>query len=161
QYGSGAVASSVVASHDGRYLAEQAISSDAQGHQIDGETRIRRTSDGAVVARLSGQSVATFSWDGSRVITVPALGAADSHELRLVDWQHGQTLWRLAEPPGIAPGFAYVFSIPRPGGTDLIVGVAANSTGDSPVDQLWLVRADGAATSVAKGSIFPSFHTGF
>ena len=161
QYTSGAVASSVMASRDGRYLAEQTTSTDAQGHQIYADTFIRRTPDGAVVARLSGQTVNAFSWDGSRVITTPALGSADSHEVRLVDWQRGQTLWRLAEPPGIAPGFAYVFSLARPGGTDLIVGVAGNSTGQSPVDQLWLVHADGAATSVAKGPIFPSFQEGF
>ena len=161
QYSSGAVASSVMASRDGRYLAEQTTSTDAQGHQIYADTIIRRTSDGAVVARLSGQTVNAFSWDGSRVITMPALGSPESHEVRLVDWQRGQTLWRLAEPPGIAPGFAYVFSLGRPGGTDLIVGVAANSTGQSPVDQLWLVHADGAATSVAKGPIIPSFQEGF
>jgi hypothetical protein len=75
QYPSGQVASSVVASHDGRYLAEQTMSTDAQGHQINGDTLIRRTSDGNIVARLSGQAVRAFSWDGSRVITMPGLGA--------------------------------------------------------------------------------------
>jgi hypothetical protein len=149
QYPSGQVASSVVASHDGRYLAEQTMSS--------GDTVIRRTSDGAVVARLAGQAVSAFSWDGSRVITMPAMGAADSHELRLVDWQRGRILWRLAEPAGIAPGLAYVSTLARPGGTDVVVGIAADSTGGSPVEQLWLVHADGTVTQVAKGPIFPSF----
>jgi hypothetical protein len=158
QYPSGQVASSLVASHDGRYLAEQLMSSDAQGHQIDADTLIRRTSDGVVVARLTGQAVRAFSWDGLRVITTPAFGAPDTHELRLVDWQRGQILWRLAEPAGIAPGgFAYVFTLARPGGTDFMVGVAANSTGESPVEQLWLVHANGSATAVAKGPIFPEF----
>lgn len=157
QYKPGEVASSVVASHDGRYLAEQTQSSDVQGHQIYGDTLIRRTSDGAVVGRLTGQSVRTFSWDGSRVLTMPAFGSADSHEVRLVDWQRGQTLWRLAIPAGVAPGYAYVSVLARPGGTDLMVGVAADGTGQSPVDQLWLVHADGTATAVAKGPIFPGF----
>jgi hypothetical protein len=139
----------VVASHDGRYLAEQTMSS--------GDTVIRRTSDGAVVARLAGQAVSAFSWDGSRVITMPGLGAADTHELRLVDWQRGRILWRLAEPAGIAPGLAYVSTLARPGGTDVVVGIAADSTGGSPVEQLWLVHADGTVTQVAKGPIFPSF----
>jgi hypothetical protein len=157
QYTSGAVASSVVASHDGRYLAEQTISTDAQGHQVYGDTLIRRTSDGTVVARLAGQSVVNFSWDGSRVITMPGLGSAGSQELRLVDWQRGQILWRQAEPAGIAAGFAYVYALARPSGTEMIVGIAADSTGQSPVEQLWLVHANGAATQVAKGPIFPSF----
>jgi hypothetical protein len=158
QYTGNAVASSVVASHDGRYLAEQTMSTDAQGQQGYADTLIRRTSDGTVVARLARQAVAAFSWDGSRVITTPAFGATDSHEVRLVEWQHGQILWRLAEPAGIAPGgFAYVFTLARPGGTDFMVGVAPNSTGESPVDQLWLVHANGAATEVAKGPIFPGF----
>jgi hypothetical protein len=157
QYPSGQVASSVVASHDGRYLAEQLMSADAQGHQIGTDTLIRRTSDGVVVARLAGQAVRAFSWDGSRVITTPALGAADSHEVRLVDWQDARVLWRMTEPAGLAPGYAYVSVLARPGGTDLVVGVAADSTGHSPVDQLWLVHADGAAIQVAKGPIFPAF----
>jgi hypothetical protein len=149
QYPSGQVASSLVASHDGRYLAEQTVSS--------GDTLIRRTSDGAVVARLAGQAVSAFSWDGSRVITMPAIGASDSHELRLVDWQRGRILWRLAEPAGVAPDLPYVSTLARPGGTDIVVGIAADSTGGSPAEQLWLVHADGTVTQVAKGPIFPCF----
>ncbi|HXN02271.1 MAG TPA: Ig-like domain-containing protein [Candidatus Dormibacteraeota bacterium] len=158
QYPSSTVASSVVASHDGRYLAEQTLSPDAQGLQVYGDTLIRRTSDGTVVARLAGgQAVVAFSWDGSRVITMPAHGAVGNREVRLVDWQRGQILWRLAEPAGVAPDQAYVLAIGRPGGTDFMVAVAADGTGQAPVDQLWLVHADGAATSVAKGPIFPGF----
>jgi hypothetical protein len=126
QYPSGQVASSMVASHDGRYLAEQTMSTDAQGHQAYGDTLIRRTSDGTVVARLVGQNVAAFSWDGSRVITMPGSNSANNHEVRLVDWQHGQILWRLAptEPAGSSVGDYYVFALARPGGTDLMVGAA-------------------------------------
>ena len=157
QYPSGQVASSVVASHDGRYLAEQTMSTDAQGFQVYGDTLIRRTSDGTVVARLAGQSVVNFSWDGSRVITMPAHGSVGNREVRLIDWQHGQILWRLAEPAGVAPDAAYVSTLARPGGTDFMVGVSADGTGQSPVEQLWLVHANGAATQVAKGPIFPGF----
>jgi hypothetical protein len=157
QYPSGQVASSVVASHDGRYLAEQPVSTNAQGLQVYGETLIRRTSDGTVVARLAGQAVVAFSWDGSRVITKPAYGSVDNREVRLVDWLHGQTLWRLAEPAGVSPDQAYVFALARPGGTDFMIGVAADGTGQPPVEKLWLVHANGAATQVAKGPIFPGF----
>jgi hypothetical protein len=158
QYTSGQVASWMLASHDGRYLAEQTISPDAQGRQVFGDTLIRRTSDGTVVARLAAQSVVAFSWDGSRVVTTPALNSVDSHEVHLVDWQRGQVLWRLPEPAGIAPGsFAYVSTLARPGGTDFMIGVAASSSGQSPVDQLWLVHANGTAVQVAKGPIFPGF----
>jgi hypothetical protein len=158
QYPSGQVASSLVASHDGRYLAEQAVSTDAQGLQVYGDTLLRRTSDGTVVARLAGgQAVVAFSWDGSRVITMPAHGAVGNREVRLVDWQSGQILWRLAEPAGIAADAAYVFALARPGGTDFMVGVAADGTGQPPVQQLWLVHASGTAVQVAKGPIFPAF----
>jgi hypothetical protein len=153
QYPSGQVASSVVASHDGRYLAEQTVSTDG----VYGDTLIRRTSDGKVVARLAGQAVVAFSWDGSRVITMSALGSVGNREVRLVDWQRDQILWRLAEPSGVAPGQANVSALARPGGTDFMVGVAADWTGQAPVDQLWLVHADGKATPVAKGPIFPGF----
>ncbi len=156
QYPSGQVDSLLVASHDGRYLAEQTMTTDAQG-RVYGDTLIRRTSDGTVVARLAGQHVVAFSWDGSRVITMPAHGSVDNREVRLVDWQHGQVLWRLAEPAGIAPDLAYVSTLARPGGMDFMVGVAADGTGRSPVDQLWLVHANGTATVVAKGPIFPGF----
>ena len=150
QYPSGQVASSVLASHDGRYLAEQT-------NVANGDTLIRRISDGTIVARLAGQRVVAFSWDGSRVITGPTVGSTNNQEVRLVDWQRGQILWRQAEPAGIGTGFANVSVLARPGGTDLVVGVAADSTGESPVDQLWLVHADGSATQVAKGPIFPGF----
>jgi hypothetical protein len=160
QYTNAAVASSVVASHDGRYLAEQLVTSDAQGHQVYSDTQIRRTSDGAVVARLVDQSVTAFSWDGSRVVTMPAFGSVNNHEVRLVDWQRGQLLWRLAptEPAGSNPGDYYVFVLPRPSGTDFMVGAAVRpGSGYPAVEQLWLVHANGAATAVAKGPIFPGF----
>jgi hypothetical protein len=156
-YASGQVGSSLVASHDGRYLAEQTLSADAQGHQVQGDTLIRRTSDGAIVARLADQSVAKFSWDGSRVITYPAYGSATNHEVRLVDWQRGQILWRMARPTDIAPGFPYVSTLAKPGSADFMVGVAVDPTGQAPVDQLWLVHANGSATQIAKGTIFPGF----
>jgi hypothetical protein len=88
---------------------------------------------------------------------MPGLGAADNNELRLVDWQRGRILWRQAVPPGIASGYAYVSALARPGGTDVVVGIAADSTGGSPAEQLWLVHADGTVTQVAKGPIFPGF----
>lgn len=161
QYKTGEVASSVVASRDGRYLAEQMVSADAQGlHQIYTDTLIRRTSDGTVVGRLAGQSVRAFSWDGSSVITMPALGSADSHEVRLVDWQHGKVLWRLGptEPAGSNAGDYYVFALPRPGGSDFMVGAAVRpGSGYPAVDTLWLVHASGTATAVARGPIFPGF----
>ena len=157
QYPSGQVASSVVASHDGRYLAEQTMSTDAQGFQVYGDTLIRRTSDGTVVARLAGQSVVNFSWDGTRVITMPAHGSVGNREVRLVDWQRGQILWRLAEPAGVAADAPYVSALARPGGTDFMVGVSADGTRQLPVEQLWLVHANGSATAVAKGPIFPGF----
>ena len=124
------------------------------------DTLIRRTSDGTVVARIADQTVVAFSWDGSRLIASPGLASVTNHEVRLLDWQRGQILWRLGQPAGSNPGDYYVFALPRPGGTDFMVGVAvrAAGTGDYPaIDQLWQVRASGAATAVAKGPIYPGF----
>jgi hypothetical protein len=146
------------ASHDGQYLAEEtSTASPGAGLPVYGAAVIRRISDGKEVARLDNQTVVAFSWDGSRVVTMPAPGTSAPKEARLVDWQSGQILWRLAEPAGTAPGMASIFVLARPGGTDFIIGIAGASTGQSPVDELWLVHANGAAIQVAKGPIFPAF----
>jgi hypothetical protein len=141
------------ASHDGQYLAEQTASPNATGF---GATVIRRTSDGREVARLDNQTVVAFSWDGSRVVTMPAMGTSAPNEARLVDWQSGTVLWRLTvPPPSGTPDRAAVYALPRPNGTDLMIGVGPQSA--AGIDSLWLVHADGTARQVAKGPLWPGF----
>jgi hypothetical protein len=143
----------VRSSRDGQYLAEQTAAADAQGALRNGATLIRRTSDGKMVARLDNQTVDAFSWDGTRVVTMPA-DFAFPNEARLVNWQSGTVLWRLAGPPGTNGG-ERAYALPRPNGTDLVVAIGPQSADGA--GQLWLVHADGAATQIAKGPLFPGF----
>ena len=141
------------ASRDGQYLAEQTASPNATGF---GATVIRRTSDGREVARLDNQTVVAFSWDGSRVVTMPAMGTSAPNEARVVDWQSGTVLWRLTVPPPSGTlDRAAVYALPRPNGTDLMIGVGPQSA--AGIDSLWLVHADGTARQVAKGPLWPGF----
>jgi hypothetical protein len=143
------------ASHDGQYLAEQTATPPVgTGLSAYGPTVIRRVSDGKEVARLDKQTVVAFSWDGSRVVTMPATGTTAPNEARLVDWQSGKVLWRLAGPTGTSSSFP-VFALARPNGTDVVVGIGLQ-TADG-VDELWLVDANGTARRIARGPLWTGF----
>jgi hypothetical protein len=144
----------VSASHDGMYLAEQTAAFDAQGALRGGATLIRQVSDGKEVARLDNQTVVAFSWDGTRVVTMPASGSFGTNEARLVDWKNGSILWRLPGPPGTNGGEG-AYALPRPNGTDLAVAVGPQSL--AGIDTLWLVHADGSARQIAKGPLWTAF----
>jgi hypothetical protein len=79
----------VVASHDGRWLAENA--------QID--SQIREVSTGTIVATLPRSQVVAFSWDGSRIL----VGGGGRISLR--DWRQGRELWKACgfEPVAVRP----------------------------------------------------------
>ena len=139
------------ASHDGQYLAEQTAPSNGTGF---GATVIRRTSDGREVARLDNQTVVAFSWDGLRVVTMPATGTSAPNEARLVEWQSGKVLWRLPGPSGTAGGAA-VYALAHPYGTDMVVGIGPQSA--DGIDELWLVGANGSAKRIAKGPLWLGF----
>lgn len=144
----------VRASHDGQYLAEQTAAFDAGGALRHGATVIRRTSDGKELARLEKQTVVAFSWDGARVVTMPASGSFGANEARLVDWKSGSILWKLPGPPGTNGGEA-VYALARPNGTDMVVGIGPQSA--DGIDQLWLIDATGTARSIAKGPLWTAF----
>ena len=159
-YGSQQISTVIVASHDGRYLAEELMSSDPQGLVGFGDTQIRRTSDGAIVGRLSRQSVVAFSWDGTRVVTVPAYQSGAPNEARVLDWQRGsQILWRASLPQGAQPGLGRVDVLARPDSADLAIAIGLVSTSGQPdqYEGLWLVRGDGTARQVVVGQLFPDF----
>jgi hypothetical protein len=152
-YSPGSVDASIVATHDGRYIAEQTNQTDAQGRAVYGGTLIRRTSDGLIVARLAGQSVLAFSWDGGRVVTTAPWGSTLPNQARLVDWQSGRTFWRLP-----VQGNVSVNVLTKPGGMTMVIGVGhQDSSGSYPVAQLYLVQADGAARQIASGPLYPAF----
>jgi len=143
------------ASHDGQYLAEQTVTTPVgMGLPTYGPAVIRRISDGKEVARLDKQTVVAFSWDGSRVVTMPTTGTSAPNEARLIDWQSETILWRLPGPSGTPDGAA-VYALAHPNGTDMVVGIGPQSA--AGIDSLWLVHADGSAKQIASGPLFAGF----
>jgi len=145
----------VISSHDGKYLAEQVTTFDAQGLLVNGMTLIRRASDGQVVARIDKQRVVRFSWDDLRVVTAPAYAAQGGTEVDLVEWQSGRVLWRQVGGPG-TNGSKPAYAMPQPNGLGMVIAIGSQpSSGD--VDQLFLVGADGQATQVVNEVFYPAF----
>ena len=147
----------VSSSRDGRYLAES-TTNDPSVPASSNSAVIRRTSDGAIVARLKDQRVVQFSWDGQRVVTAPAYGSSQRNEIDLVDWQSGKVLWRLPGTSG-TDGSQPVAAMAQPNGTKMVVAVATVPQ-TSDVDQLWLVDANGAAEQVLNLTFYPLFRWG-
>jgi hypothetical protein len=141
---------SVISSRDGRYLAEQVSTVDAQG-QPAGSTIIRRTLDGGIVARLDGRRVLRFSWDGMRVVTVAIFTLDD---VTLLDWQTGKVVWRSAGAGRPA------FAIAQPNGTAMAIALGRLDRG-SLAEQLWIIAADGQAIRVAGTEFYPASVNGF
>src|SRR5207244_57640 len=79
---------------------------------------IRRVVDGRTVARLDNQRVLRFSWDGTRVVTVPILSGSD---VTLLEWQTGKVIWRQAGDPAMVGRPAFAMS--QPNGTAMAIGV--------------------------------------
>ena len=149
----------VISSRDGRYLAEQIPTYDAQGQPFASMSVIRRVSDGRVMANLDGKRVLRFSWDGRRVVTGPFFAGVSPNGVELFDWQTGKILWT---QPGGAPGDGgrTVYAMPQPNGASMAIAVGSQpNNGD--VDQLWLVAPDGHATQVVDGVFYPAFYAGF
>ena len=143
----------IVGSRDGRYLAEQMPTTDAQGQPVATVTLIRRIADGRVVARLDNQGVLRFSWDGMRVVTAPSFTNGGTRDVRLVDWRTGKVLWR-------QPGGLPVYAMAQPNGPKVAIAIGSQP-GGGDVDQLWLVAADGHATQVVSEVFYPTFSGGF
>lgn len=149
---------SVVASHDGRYLAELSMLS--HGNPIVlGDTQIRRTSDGAVLARIPHQRVEGFSWDGSRIVTTPANPSGVAGEVEVVDWQHNSVVWRHPLAPQDQTGYGRVDLLPRPEGADIAVAVGRATTDGTPdqYEGLWIIRGDGRSQQIVVGQLAPAF----
>ena len=152
-YGGASVA--LISTRDGRYVAEQTTTFDAQGQVATAFTVIRRTLDGRAVARLDDRRVLRFSWDGTRVVTVPILSGSD---VTLLEWQTGKVLWRLAGDPTMVGRPA--FAMAQPNGTAMAIGVGGADRSGA-LDQLWIVAADGQATQVVKGLLYAAFTGAF
>jgi hypothetical protein len=150
---------SVVSSHDGKYLAEYITTFDPQGVPLTAVTLIRRTVDGKVVANVANQRVLRFSWDDMRVVTGPAFAGLGPNDTELIEWQTGKSLWRQSGNSGTNGG-GTVYAMAQPNGPN--IAIAVSSQPQSPdVDQLWLVAADGKAAQVVSEVFYPAFNAGF
>jgi hypothetical protein len=150
---------SLVSSHDGKYLAEQTSTYDPSGQPMTATSLIRRTSDGRVMARIDNQQVVRFSWDDRRVVTAQVFIGVGSNDIELVEWQTGKTLWRQLGNPA-QQGARPVAAIAQPNGLGMAIAFGSQpSSGD--VDQLWLVGADGQATQAVNEVFYPAFYAGF
>jgi len=152
-------ATSLISSHDGKYLAEQSSTYDSQGQPVTAMTVIRRTSDGKEVARIDKQRIVRFSWDGLRVVTAPFSPGIGPNAVELIEWQTGKTLWL---QPGISgtDGGGTVYAMAQPNGPNIAIALTSQAHhGD--VDQLWLVGSDGQATQVVNQVFYPAFYPGF
>ncbi|HET9849025.1 MAG TPA: hypothetical protein VFR68_10770, partial [Candidatus Dormibacteraeota bacterium] len=149
----------VLSSRDGRFLAEQTQNYDAQGQTTAAYTIIRRTSDGAGMARLDNRGVVRFSWDGARVMTGPMYTGSGGNEIALVEWRTGKVLWRL-EPSSGADTHPAVFAMAQPNGADMMVA-RATQPGRGELDQLWLVHSDGTASQLLAETFYPLFASSF
>jgi hypothetical protein len=150
-----APSTSVISSHDGKYLAEQTTNYDTQGQPLPGVLAVRRTVDGMVVARVTNQRALRFSWDDMRVVTTSIFQGQDATEVDVIDWQTGKTLWR-----STTGGGGTVYAMAQPNGPNIAVAVSSQArSGD--VDQLWLIAADGHAAQVINEVFYPAFNAGF
>jgi hypothetical protein len=150
---------SVISSHDGKYLAEQTTNYDAQGQPLVGVSLIRRTIDGQVIAHVSTQRVLRFSWDGMRAVTTPVFQGPGPTDVEVIDWQTGKTVWRVPGDSATSGG-GTVFAMAQPNGPKIGIAVATQAqSGD--VNQLWLVAADGQATEAVNEVFYPAFYSGF
>jgi WD40 repeat protein len=117
--GTGSLTDNIVASHDGRWLAENT--------QIG--SQIREVSTGTILATLPRGQVVAFSWDGSRILVGGFNG-----RISLRDWRQGRDLWMACRFEPVAV---------RPSAADFMVGLH----GRGP-QELRVVHADGSVTPI-------------
>ena len=135
----------IVASHDGRYLAEQLPNNGPP-------TIIRELPSGNQIGQLTDVAVQAFSWDGSLVGVSTGATQGTAPQAMVIRWQTHQTLWRLCT----CPSPATISVLPEPGGTKLAVIAGWNK------QTSWsfiIVDADGTTKPVplAGTPLYPSF----
>jgi hypothetical protein len=129
----------LVASHDGRYVAEQ-IGGTAAGSTT---TLIRELPAGTVVGQVTGITVEGFSWDGS-LVAGGLQGNSGLTGAEVIRWQDHQVVWNQC---GCSSPFD-VKVIAQPGGTRLAVGAFDQQL----MGTLTIVDANGAPHPVPVGT---------
>ena len=135
----------IVASHDGRYIAEQLPSNGPS-------TIIRELPSGNQVGQLTDVSVQAFSWDGSLVGVTTGATPGTMPQAMVIRWQTHQTLWHLCT----CPSPATVSVLAQPGGTKLAVIAGWNH---QATWSFTIVDTDGTTKSVPLAStpVYPAF----
>jgi hypothetical protein len=131
----GSIGVFVVASPDGKYLAE----TDA----ATGSATIRRIADDSVVARLSGMEVHGFSWQDGLILAAPrppdfALDNTSTMDPLVIDWRTGKAVWR--SPAGAT--FAGRLAA-QPGGEAIALDLRVGQH-----EGIWLVGPEGQGRAV-------------
>jgi hypothetical protein len=126
-YGRSMVSERLVASRDGRYVADN----------VDGASNVPVLDLGldSAVTRVDAISVAAFSWDGTRAVV-----RLNDRIVEVIDWKSGQVVRQLAG--------TYADARARPDNQDFLVGVP--STRHQFGVDLYIVRGDGTAFEVAR-----------
>lgn len=139
----------VVASADGQYLAENVIDASSQSKLGGAVTaRIRRVSDWTVVTTLpANDGVLRFSGDGSLVLvsTEPTFTPAP-RLFAVVDWNMEKQVWR--NPSETLTGY-----IAQPGGSSFALALrrpqSSKVSYPDPARDVTIVRGDGTSTTLA------------
>jgi hypothetical protein len=118
-------ATTVVASSDGRYVAESR----------SGTIKVRDVDGGRVVSSIVGLTAMSFSGDSPATLLA---GTTKDRGPVLVNAINGQVLWR---GKGVGQ-----WSLGRPGHAEVLIGVV-NAQGG--LNDLWVVGANGNATMIA------------
>jgi hypothetical protein len=128
----------IIASRDGRYVAEN-------HSEQTGEHTIIYGPDGAAAA-YPGAWVDAFSWDGTLAVTSPTWTGGP---VTVIRWSDGKVVW--SGPAG--SGFGYWQGAAEPGGTSLAIGVRdpafPQTTGFAPVD-LYVISGAGQVVLAKK-----------
>ena len=135
----------MVASHDGRFIAEQLPGNGPP-------TIIRELSSGNQVGQLADVAVQAFSWDGALVGVSTGTTPGTAPQAMVIRWQTHQTLWHLCT----CPSPATVSVLAQPGGTKLAVIAGWNH---QATWSFTIVDADGTTKSVpvANTPVTPAF----
>lgn len=130
--------SRIVASHDGRYLAEQLLNAPNSLPR----TMIRELPGGTIVGFVTGIVVEGFSWDGS-LIAGGVQSNAGFSGAEIIQWKSKATLWQCSCP---SQGPPHV--IAQPAGSKIAVAVSDEHQAGS----ITIVDAGGATTSLPVGN---------
>jgi len=129
----------LIASHDGRYVAEQLVGNPSGSST----TLIRELPSGTVVSQLTGIIVQGFSWDGS-LVAAGIQGNSGLTGAEVIRWQDRHVVWSHC---GCPSPFA-VRVIAQPGGSKLAIGAYDQHL----VGTLIIVDGNGAAQTALVGN---------